>query len=126
MTDVEWKVLIGATGTLIGWLLSQGTDLVRYALRQRRSRKALLLEIESAHQQLATALIHYEQQIKLAAIGGIRRNVMTKIEALIYTTLFADTYLSLSPSQRRSYQLTQAQIQSVNMGSDLIVEFLKK
>ena len=125
MTDVEWKLFFGAIGTIIGWLLSQGTDLIRHVLKQWRSKKALLLELKSARQQLGIVLLHYEEQIKLATIGGIRRHAMTKIDALVYTKIFVDTYLSLSPSQRRSYQVTHAQIQSVNMGCDMIVEYLK-
>jgi len=125
MTDSETKLVIGGASVGLGWLLAQGTVVAKERLRRLALKKALFEELGLVDERVRGVLLHYSQQIKIAAIGGIHPESMVAIETPIYKAYFAEAYLALTPAQRSSYIATHAQIAQINEGFEQVRKFLR-
>lgn len=117
---MDSEAIAGIIGVLLGWGLSQLTDIIR----NRYRRDALMEELSDIKERLSYAIRSYEKSIRMYALGGVASNVQLKINNVIFKNHYPDIAIHLRASQRRSYAFIHGYIETVNDGIEQKIEMI--
>ena len=101
-------------GITIGWLLAFLTEFLRRKYRYRRMRLALEGEIEDAEKWLGGMHYGLGTSMQMVALGHSALQFTPRVPTPVYKTHFAEASLSLSETQRRSFNTIYSKIDSIN------------
>lgn len=113
---MDEKVLLALISVFLGWLLAQLSGIVKERLTRRRIRKCLLEELQELQIELSHTLLKYARQLQIHALQGIDNTLSLPLSNHIFKNYYKDAVLSLSQTQRMSYQLIHTQLEQVNAG----------
>ncbi|UJQ27772.1 hypothetical protein [Lysobacter gummosus] len=119
------KVLIALASIALGWLLAQGTELVKSKFKARRIKKALLTELTDLRVHLERTRLSCMRGLQVFAIMGIQPAVTVKLSHRVFESQYVNAFVELTHAQRNSYELTHSMIDSVNSSIDGLIDFLE-
>ncbi len=123
---VSDKALLSIVSIAIGWLLAQGTTLVKDWLNIRRLKNGLLIELEDIRAQLDRMQLHNKRNLQFYALQGIPNEGSLPIQNLFFRQYFKDVFGKLNREQRISYQLIHSLLDTNNEQQAALVSFFEK
>lgn len=120
------KALLSLASIAIGWLLAQGTTLVKDWLNVKRLKNGLLIELEDIRAQLERMQLHNKRNLQFYALKGVPSEGFLSIHNLFFRQYFKDVFGKLNREQRISYQLIHSLLDSLNQQSASLESFLEK
>lgn len=101
---------------IIGALLGKVLDILIQKHRISSYEKALLEELEDIKQRLLWVCRSYESSIQLYVQGGVDHSLPLKLSNPIFKKHYSEVAIRLRASQRKSFSLIDAYIDSINIG----------
>lgn len=123
---MEEKVFISLISVAVGWLLAQGTALFKDWWAARKFKNGLLTELEDIQDQLQRVLMIHSRQLQIFALNGIEPTVALPVQNMFFRQYFKDAFSHLNRSQRISYQLIHASLESLNKKNENLAEFVEE
>lgn len=123
---MEQKVVISLISVAVGWLLAQGTVLAKYWWTARKLRTGLLAELEDIQDQLQRVVLIHTRQLQIHALKGIEPTAALPVQNMFFRQYFKEAFSYLNRSQRISYQLIHASLESLNKKNDDLVTFTER
>jgi hypothetical protein len=120
------KALLSLVSIGLGWLLAQGTTLVKDWLNIRRLKNGLLIELEDIRAQLERMQLQNKRNLQFYALEGIPNEGSLPIHNLFFRQYFKDVFGKLNHVQRLSYQLIHSHLDTLNQQQEGLVTFLEK
>lgn len=120
------KALLSLVSLGLGWLLAQGTTLVKDWLNIRRLKNGLLIELEDIRAQLDRLQLQNKRNLHFYALKGIPNEGSLPIHNLFFRQYFKDVFGKLNHDQRISYQLIHSLLDTLNQQQAAMVTFLEK
>jgi hypothetical protein len=114
------KVVIGVTSAFVGWILAQFTSFVKSWIQRRKIVKLLNEELNDISSQVDRLLFFYTRELQIYGAKCIDHSNMVGITSPIYNNYYKDAILSLSKSQRMSFQMIHS---LVDYGNKILEEF---
>ena len=124
---IDYKIGIGAlVAVVLGWLLGQGTTIVRDWKTRQRIKHGLLVELEDARQELTRVIWIHARALQLSAHDGLEWSYNAiPVNAFFFRNSYKDVFVRLNHAQRLSYQETHAAIDQVNKDSERLEQLLR-
>ena len=123
---MEEKVAISLISVAVGWLLAQGTALIKDWWAARKLRSGLLTELEDIQDQLQRVVMIHARQLQIFALKGMEPTAALPVHNMFFRQYFKEAFSHLNRSQRISYQLIHASLESLNKKNDDLAEFAEK
>lgn len=120
------KALLAIVSIAFGWLLAQGTTLIKDWLNIKRLKNGLLIELEDIRAQLERMQLQNKRNLQFYALKGIPNEGSLPIHNLFFRQYFKDVFGSLNREQRISYQLIHSHLDHLNQEQAALVSFLEK
>lgn len=120
------KALLSLASIAIGWLLAQGTTLVKDWLNIKRLKNGLLIELEDIRAQLDRMQLYNKRNLQFYALKGVPNEGFLPIHNLFFRQYFKDVFGKLNREQRISYQLIHSLLDNLNQQQSSLVSFFEK
>jgi hypothetical protein len=120
------KALLSLVSIGLGWLLAQGTTLVKDWLNIRRLKNGLLIELEDIRAQLERMQLQNKRNLHFYALNGVPNEGSLPIHNLFFRQHFKDVFGKLNHVQRLSYQLIHSFLDALNQQQAGMTAFLEK
>lgn len=120
------KALLSLVSIGLGWLLAQGTTLVKDWLNIRRLKNCLLIELEDIRAQLERMERQNKRNLQFYALKGIPNEVSLPIHNLFFRQYFKDVFGKLNHDQRLSYQIIHSLLDTLNKQQAGMATFFEK
>lgn len=111
---VDPKILLSLVSVAFGWLLGQGTTLLRDWWAARKLRAALLTELEDIQDQLQRVITIHSRQLQIFGLQGMEPSAALPIHNMFFRQYFKEAFAHLNRAQRISYQLIHATLEDLN------------
>src|SRR6266851_4691352 len=92
-----WQPLVGV---FAGWLLGQGTEVVRQKCRARKNKTGISTELRDIHSSVKIIIAHTEENLKTLQIDKGVDLPAHHISNQIFKTHFSDTSLEFGERER--------------------------
>jgi hypothetical protein len=119
------KVFISLVSVGTGWVLAQGTALIRDFYVSLKLKRALLNELEDIREQLERIAMGYQRSLQFYALRGIEPVVPNAVPNLFFKQYYKEVFYRLNREQRLSYQLIHGTIDSLNAGNDDLLKTMR-
>ena len=130
MKFLDEKVLIPLIFVVLGWVLAQGTAMVKDWWTTWKLKRGLLHELEDIKEQMCRVVLIYERKIQIFSHKAIEPSASIEIHNYFFKQYYKEVFARLNRSQRLSYQLIHGCLDNLNkMNEDLgkfIVETYKE
>jgi len=120
------KALLSLASIAIGWLLAQGTTLLKDWLNVKRLKSGLLIELEDIRAQLDRMQLYNKRNLLFYALKGLPNEGFPSIHNLFFRQYFKDVFGKLNREQRISYQLIHSLLDNLNQQQALLMSFFEK
>ena len=120
------KGLLSIASIAFGWLLAQGTTLVKDWLNIRRLKDGLLIELEDIQAQLGSLRLYNNRSLQLFGAKALGNEKHPPIHNLFFKHYFKDVFGNLNREQRISYQLIHSHLDHLNQEQVALVSFYEK
>jgi hypothetical protein len=107
-------------GVVVGWVLAQFTDIMRYWWRKRRLRKALYQEVWDVGRRLGTTRTTCATLIQLLTHKAVGNEIPLPIPTHIFDTHYAEVSVDLSEHERVAFATIFSTIKNLNSDRDLL------
>ncbi len=111
---------LGIIGVIIGWGLSQFTDLLKIKLRRRKLKRALYQELAETGRWLATAKHVQEKSIQLSAHKALPEELQVPIPIHIYDNYFHELSIYLSEPERVAFNSIYSRVKRINSDAEIL------
>lgn len=123
---MEEKVVISLISVALGWLLAQGTALIKDWWAARKLKTGLLTELEDIQDQLQRVVLIHSRQLQIFAHKRIEPIAALPVQNMFFKQYFKDAFSYLNRKQRISYQLIHASLESLNKMNEDLATFTEK
>lgn len=123
---MEEKVVISLISVAMGWLLAQGTALLKDWWAARKLRAGLLTELEDIQDQLQRVVMIHSRQLQIFALKGMEPTAALPVPNMFFKQYFKEAFSHLNRCQRISYQLIHASLESLNKKNEDLAEFAEE
>lgn len=117
------KAIIALVSVVVGWLLAQGTAFAKDWWQSRKLKNGLNEELEDIREQMNRVSLLYTRQLQIYALKGIDPSSTIPISNYFFKQYYKDAFSRLSRSQRLSYQLIHASLDSFNKQNESFLKF---
>jgi hypothetical protein len=124
MLFLDEKVFIALISVGTGWLLAQGTALIKDWWTARKLKSGLLNELEDIKEQICRIALIYERKIQIHSHKGIEPSVAIEIHNFFFKQYYKDVFSRLNRPQRLSYQLIHGSLDSINQKNEELKKFI--
>lgn len=108
------EFLVALLGLIVGWILSELTRITGQWVGIRKRKSALISEIKQLRAECDRLVMAISRDIQLSVIYASEPSTTAEIVAPIYSNFYKDVVLSLSESQRISYQMIHSLLGGLN------------
>lgn len=113
-SDSLLKLLIGLSGTLVGFFLAQAGTTIRAYFQRRKTLKLLLEELKDIDRETTRLLYFYGRNLQLHGAQQIGDYAAVGISDPIFSNYYKDVLLHLNQNQRISFQMIHSQVNVQN------------
>lgn len=123
---MEAKVLISLVSVALGWLLAQGTALVKDWWAARKLRAGLLTELEDIDAQLQRVVVIHSRHLQIYANKGMEPSVPLPVPNMFFRQYFKEAFSHLNREQRLSYQLIHGTLETLNGKHEVLERLIEE
>lgn len=123
---MEEKVAISLISVAVGWVLAQGTSFIKNWWAARKLRSGLLTELEDIQDQLQRVVMIHARQLQIFALKGMEPTAALPVHNMFFKQYFKEAFSHLTRSQRISYQLIHASLESLNKKNEDLAKFAEE
>lgn len=120
------KVIIALVSVVVGWLLAQGTAFAKDWWQSRKLKNGLEVELEDIREHMNRAAMLFARQLQIYALKGIEPSSTLPISNYFFKQYYKDAFSRLNRSQRLSYQLIHASLESFNKQNEGFLKFTEE
>lgn len=121
--SIQW---IALAGVLVGWMLAQGTELLKYLWQRRRLKNALYAEPYDVCKWLDRARLTQETSIQLLTHDALPDELTIPIATHVYDKYFAEISIDLSSGERVAFKSIFAKVNQVNASHQAIASLTRE
>lgn len=122
MSENTIKILIAILSIALGWLLAQGTELIKTFLRERKIKKALFIELTDIRDDIGNLKTYYFNLLAEYGCGRVAGGKPVPLSNRIFKNHFDEIAIKLNQTQRRAYEIVHAFIDTINAETDVTRE----
>ena len=111
---MEDKVVISLISVVVGWVLAQGTSIMKDLLNTRKLKAGLLNELQDIEDQLQRVVMIHGRQLQIFGKKGMEPSASLPIHNMFFKQYYKDVFSQLNREQRLSYQLIHATLDNLN------------
>jgi hypothetical protein len=124
MKFLDEKVFIALISVGFGWVLAQGTALLKDWWTAWKLKRGLLHELEDIKEQICRITLIYERKIQIFSHKGIEPSVSIEIHNFFFKQYYKEVFSRLNRAQRLSYQLIHGCLDSFNQQNEELKKFI--
>jgi hypothetical protein len=124
MKFLDEKVFIALISVGMGWVLAQGTALIKDWWTAWKLKRGLLHELEDINEQIDRIALIYERKIQIHSHKGIEPSVSIEIHNYFFKQYYKEVFSRLNRAQRLSYQLIHGCLDSLNQKNEELKKFI--
>lgn len=125
-STMEEKVVISLISVVVGWLLAQGTALVKDWWAARKLRAGLLTELQDIQDQLQRVVLIHTRQLQIFALKGMEPSAALPVQNMFFKQYFKEAFSHLNREQRISYQLIHSALENLNKKNEELAKFTEE
>lgn len=111
---MDEKVFLSLVSVVVGWVLAQGTTLVKEWMGGCRHRRGLVTELGDIAEELRRMVMIYRKHLQMYAVGAMDASIPMPMSNLYFRQYYKDAIHRLNRAQRMSYQLIHNWVSSLN------------